>query len=152
MEFAHSERSQQLQEQVSKFLDEFIYPAEHTFEEQAAANRSAGTPFRTPAVLARLKDEARKQGLWNLFLPDEKHGAGLSNAEYAPLAELMGGSFLAPEIFNCNAPDTGNMEVLLGYGSDEQKEQWLTPLLEGRIRSAFCMTEPDVASSDATNM
>src|SRR4051812_3797002 len=153
MEFAHSERSQQLQEQVSKFLDEFIYPAEHTFEEQAAANRSAGTPFRTPEVLAGLKDEARKQGLWNLFLPDEKHGAGLSVAEYAPIAELSGRSAaIAPEAMNCSAPDTGNMELLAMFATEAQSEQWLQPLLEGEIRSCFSMTEPDVASSDATNI
>src|SRR4051794_4964532 len=153
MEFAHSERAQQLQERVSKFLDEFIYPAEHTFEEQAAANRSAGTPFRTPEVLAGLKDEARKQGLWNLFLPDEKHGAGLSVAEYAPIAELSGRSAaIAPEAMNCSAPDTGNMELLAMFATEAQSEQWLQPLLEGEIRSCFSMTEPDVASSDATNI
>src|SRR3954447_24385027 len=153
MEFAHSERSQQLQEQVSKFLDEFIYPAEHTFEEQAAANRSAGNPFRTPEVLAGLKDEARGRGLWNLFLPDEKHGAGLSVLDYAPIAELSGRSpHLAPEAMNCSAPDTGNMERLAMFASEAQTAEWLEPLLRGEIRSCFSMTEPAVASSDATNI
>ncbi len=153
MDFAHSERSQQLQEQVGAFLDQHVYPAEHAFEEQAAANRAAGTPYRTPAVLAGLKTEARRQGLWNLFLPDEKHGAGLSVAEYAPIAELSGRSAaLAPEAMNCAAPDTGNMELLAMFATDAQSEQWLHPLLEGEIRSCFSMTEPDVASSDATNI
>jgi acyl-CoA dehydrogenase len=153
MQFAHSERSQQLQEQVSRFLDEHVYPAEHTFEAQAAANRAAGTPFRTPHVLSGLKDEARRQGLWNLFLPDAKHGAGLSVLDYAPIAELSGRSpAIAPEAMNCAAPDTGNMELLAMFATEAQTKEWLEPLLNGEIRSCFSMTEPDVASSDATNI
>ncbi|HZY76401.1 MAG TPA: acyl-CoA dehydrogenase family protein [Jatrophihabitantaceae bacterium] len=153
MDFRHSERSQELQEQVARFLDEHVYPAEHTFEEQAAANRAAGTPFRTPEVLTQLKAVARQQGLWNLFLPDERYGAGLSVLDYAPIAELSGRSAaIAPEAMNCSAPDTGNMELLAMFATDEQAEQWLKPLLRGEIRSCFSMTEPAVASSDATNI
>src|SRR3954462_1000475 len=153
MDFAHRARSLELQEQVKTFLDEFVYPAEHVFEEQAAANRAAGTPFRTPEVLAGLKDEARTRGLWNLFLPDAEHGAGLSVVDYAPIAELSGRSAaIAPEAMNCSAPDTGNMELLAMFATDEQRTQWLEPLLRGEIRSCFSMTEPDVASSDATNI
>ena len=153
MDFRHSERSEQLQKQVSAFLDEHVYPAEHAFEEQAAANRAAGRTFDTPEVLTGLKATARAQGLWNLFLPDERFGAGLSVLDYAPIAELSGRSAaLAPEAMNCSAPDTGNMELLAMFGTDEQHEQWLTPLLDGAIRSCFSMTEPDVASSDATNI
>jgi acyl-CoA dehydrogenase len=153
MDFAHSERSRDLQERVSRFLDDYVYPAEHTFEAQAAANRAAGTPFRTPAVLQELKQAAREQGLWNLFLPDEKHGAGLSVLDYAPIAELSGRSAaIAPEAMNCSAPDTGNMELLAMFASEQQVETWLRPLLDGEIRSCFSMTEPGVASSDATNI
>lgn len=153
MEFAHSERSLALQEEVRRFLDEHVYPAEHTFEEQATANRAAGTPFRTPEVLSGLKAEARRRGLWNLFLPDSKHGAGLSVLDYAPLAELSGRSLaIAPEAMNCSAPDTGNMELLHMFATDEQAARWLEPLLRGEIRSCFSMTEPDVASSDASNI
>jgi acyl-CoA dehydrogenase len=153
MDFRHSERSQELQEQVARFLDEHVYPAEHTFEEQVAANRAAGTPFRTPEVLTQLKAVARQQGLWNLFLPDERYGAGLSVLDYAPIAELSGRSAaIAPEAMNCSAPDTGNMELLAMFATDEQAEQWLKPLLRGEIRSCFSMTEPAVASSDATNI
>jgi acyl-CoA dehydrogenase len=153
VDFAHSERSQALQAEVQRFLDEHVYPAEHPFEEQAAANRAAGTPFRTPAVLGDLKDAARKQGLWNLFLPDERYGAGLSVLEYAPIAELTGRSAaIAPEAMNCSAPDTGNMELLAMFATDEQVSRWLDPLLRGEIRSCFSMTEPAVASSDATNI
>jgi alkylation response protein AidB-like acyl-CoA dehydrogenase len=149
MDFAHSERAQDYLKRVGAFLDDEIRPVEEPYlrELHAREDRWVVLP-----VVEELKAKAKAQGLWNLFLPDERYGAGLTNAEYAPLAELMGGSFLAPEIFNCNAPDTGNMEVLVAYGSDEQKEQWLQPLLDGSIRSTFCMTEPDVASSDATNM
>ncbi len=153
MDFAHSARSQQLQDDVRAFLAERVYPAEHTFEEQAAANRAAGDPFRTPAVLAGLKDDARARGLWNLFLPDAELGAGLSVLDYAPIAELSGRSMaIAPEAMNCSAPDTGNMELLAMFASDEQRTQWLEPLLRAEIRSCFSMTEPAVASSDATNI
>ena len=153
MEFRHSDRSLALQEGVKRFLDEHVYPAEHAFEEQAAANRSAGTPFRTPAVLGDLKKVAREHGLWNLFLPDAEHGAGLTVLDYAPIAELSGRSAaIAPEAMNCSAPDTGNMELLAMFATDAQKQQWLEPLLAGEIRSCFSMTEPDVASSDATNI
>jgi acyl-CoA dehydrogenase len=153
MDFGHSDRSLQLQEQVRTFLDEHVYPAEHTFEEQATANRAAGEPFRTPEVVADLKVAAREQGLWNLFLPDEKYGAGLSVLDYAPIAELSGRSAaIAPEAMNCSAPDTGNMELLAMFATPEQVEQWLNPLLNGEIRSCFSMTEPAVASSDATNI
>src|SRR3954469_24306984 len=153
MDFAHGARSLELQEQVRDFLDEFVYPAEHVFEEQAAANRAAGSPFRTPEVLSGLKQEARRRGLWNLFLPDQEHGAGLSVLDYAPIAELSGRSFaIAPEAMNCSAPDTGNMELLAMFAPDEQSKQWLEPLLAGEIRSCFAMTEPAVASSDATNI
>jgi acyl-CoA dehydrogenase len=153
MDFAHSERSQAVQEEVARFLDEYIYPAEHTFEEQAAANRAAGTPFRTPDILGDLKDVARERGLWNLFLPAEKDGAGLSVLDYAPIAELSGRSAaIAPEAMNCSAPDTGNMELLSMFATDEQRTEWLEPLLRAEIRSCFSMTEPAVASSDATNI
>jgi acyl-CoA dehydrogenase len=153
MDFAHSERSLELQADLRKFLDEQVYPAEPVFEEQAAANRAAGTPFRTPAVLGDLKVEARKRGLWNLFLPDERYGAGLSVLDYAPIAELSGRSHaIAPEAMNCSAPDTGNMELLAMFATEEQAARWLTPLLEGEIRSCFSMTEPAVASSDAANI
>src|SRR3954462_5897935 len=153
MDFAHRARSLELQEQVKTFLDEFVYPAEHVFEEQAAANRAAGTPFRTPEVLAGLKDEARTRGLWNLFLPDAEHGAGLSVLDYAPIAELSGRSAaIAPEAMNCSPPDTGNMELLAMFASDAKRTEWLKPLLAAEIRSCFSMTEPAVASSDATNI
>ncbi|HEY7010868.1 MAG TPA: acyl-CoA dehydrogenase family protein [Jatrophihabitantaceae bacterium] len=153
MDFRHSDRSQELQQQVQQFLDEHVYPAEHEFEQQEDANRAKGEPFRTPDVLAGLKDTARKQGLWNLFLPDERYGAGLSVLDYAPIAELSGRSpSIAPEAMNCAAPDTGNMELLSMFATDEQVEQWLKPLLDGEIRSCFSMTEPAVASSDATNI
>lgn len=153
MDFAHSARSLALQDEVRAFLDECVYPAEHVFEEQAAAHRAGGTPFRTPEVLAGLKDEARRRGLWNLFLPDAELGAGLSALDYAPIAELSGRSLaIAPEAMNCSAPDTGNMELLAMFASEAQREQWLHPLLRAEIRSCFSMTEPDVASSDATNI
>jgi acyl-CoA dehydrogenase len=153
MDFEHSDRSRALQAELETFLDAEIYPAEHTFEQQAADFRRAGTPFRTPPVLAELKVKARGRGLWNLFLPDSERGAGLSVLDYAPLAELAGRSLaIAPEAMNCNAPDTGNMELLSMFATPEQSAQWLEPLLAGEIRSCFSMTEPDVASSDATNI
>jgi acyl-CoA dehydrogenase len=153
MDFLHGERSLALQAEVQRFLDEHVYPAEHEFEQQAQAYRAAGAPFQTPAVLGPLKDTARSLGLWNLFLPDSKHGAGLSVLDYAPIAELSGRSVaIAPEAMNCAAPDTGNMELLAMFATPEQTQQWLEPLLAGEIRSCFSMTEPAVASSDATNI
>ena len=153
MDFKHSDRSIELQHRVRQFLDEHVYPAEQEFEQQAADARAAGTPFATPPVLGPLKDVARRQGLWNLFLPDERFGAGLSVLDYAPIAELSGRSAaIAPEAMNCSAPDTGNMELLAMFATDEQIAQWLRPLLDAEIRSCFSMTEPDVASSDATNI
>ncbi len=151
MDFAHSERTQSLMQRLSLFMRDEVTPAEPAYS--AALSGSADwRDWRQPAVMETLKSKAKQAGLWNLFLPDAELGAGLSNVEYAPFAEIMGRSFIAPEVFNCNAPDTGNMEVLVRYGSNAQKSRWLTPLLAGEIRSAFCMTEPDVASSDATNM
>lgn len=132
-------------------MQEHVLPAESEYFSQVQ-NHSDWRAWKQPPVMETLKAKARSEGLWNLFLPNSEYGAGLSNVEYAPLAEITGGSAIAPEVFNCNAPDTGNMEVLVKYGSDAQKRRWLTPLLNGEIRSSFCMTEPDVASSDATNM
>jgi acyl-CoA dehydrogenase len=153
MDFAHSERSQALQAQTHRFLVDHVYPAEAVLDEQVKALRAAGTPFRTPEIVGRLKEVARRQGLWNLFLPDERYGAGLSVLDYAPIAELSGRSMaIAPEAMNCAAPDTGNMELLAMFATDEQVTRWLRPLLDGHIRSCFSMTEPDVASSDATNI
>jgi acyl-CoA dehydrogenase len=149
IDFEASERSRELQGRLSGFMEERIYPAEEVYERQLA---EAGGPHHQPAVMEELKEAARAAGLWNLFLPDEAHGAGLSNVEYAPLAEIMGRSPIGPEAFNCSAPDTGNMEVLHMFGTAAQKERWLDPLLDGTIRSAFAMTEPDVAGSDATNI
>jgi acyl-CoA dehydrogenase len=145
-----SPRTEELRTRLLAFMDEHVYPAEAEF---AREGRSSEPRWRVLPVTARLKAEAKSRGLWNLFLPDSEHGAGLSNREYASLCEVMGRSpMLAPEACNCSAPDTGNMEVLVRYGSDAQKQQWLAPLLTGEIRSAFAMTEPDVASSDATNI
>ncbi|GAA2422517.1 acyl-CoA dehydrogenase family protein [Streptomyces macrosporus] len=149
MDFAHSPRAQEYIERVAAFVDTEVLPREREYLD---ALRGQADRWAVPPLMEELKAKARERGLWNLFLPDERYGAGLGVAEYAPLAELMGRSLIAPEVFNCNAPDTGNAEVLLHHGSAEQRERWLEPLLEGRVRSAFCMTEPDVASSDATNM
>jgi len=147
MEFSVSGKVKDLQGRLQTFMDEHIYPNEQRYHDEIESNR--WSPAR---VIEELKPKARAAGLWNLFLPDEVHGAGLTNLEYAPLAEIMGRSFIAPEVFNCSAPDTGNMEVLARYGTAEQKERWLKPLLAGEIRSCFSMTEPAVASSDATNI
>ncbi len=153
MDFAYDERTEGFRKRLLAFMDECVYPAEPRLAAQVAANRQAGDPWLRPAVIAELKSEARSRGLWNLFLPHHPDGAGLTNLQYAPLAEITGRSpALAPEALNCAAPDTGNMEVLAEFGSAEQQERWLRPLLAGEIRSAFCMTEPDVASSDATNI
>jgi acyl-CoA dehydrogenase len=151
MDFQHSERAQKVMAQVQRFLDERILPNEQTYLDQLVGTDD-WAQWQIPPVMEELKAEAKELGLWNLFLPDEEYGAGLDNRDYAPIAEITGRSFIAPEVFNCNAPDTGNAEVLVKYGSDEQKKQWLAPLLAGEIRSAFAMTEPAVASSDATNM
>lgn len=149
MDFTPSEKARDLAARLHRFMRDEIEPVEPGFHREMAA---LDDPWQVLPVIDELKAKAREQGLWNLFLPDAELGAGLSNLDYAPLAERMGRSLIAPELFNCNAPDTGNMEVLYHYGSEEQKEQWLKPLLAGEIRSAFCMTEPAVASSDATNM
>jgi acyl-CoA dehydrogenase len=153
MDFNHGQRSLELQLAIRSFLDECVHPAEAEFHAQEAEARSVGTPFSTPPVLAVLKKEAQRRGLWNLFLPDPRFGAGLSVSEYAPLAELSGWSpTIAPEAMNCSAPDTGNMELLAMFGTDTQHDDWLKPLLSGEIRSCFSMTEPAVASSDASNI
>ncbi|MCW3017484.1 MAG: acyl-CoA dehydrogenase domain protein [Solirubrobacterales bacterium] len=149
MDFQLTERSQSYQEQLSAFMDDCVYPAEAVYAQQMAA---ADDPHHQPAVLSELKVQARERGLWNLFHPHPEWGPGLTNAEYAPLAEIMGRSPIASEACNCSAPDTGNMEVLTLFGTDEHKQRWLRPLLDGEIRSAFAMTEPGVASSDATNI
>ena len=152
MNFSHSNKVRELQQRVSAFMERFVYPAESRFQDEVAKNRRGGNPWLATEVVEELKREARTAKLWNLFLPDSEHGAGLTNLEYAPLCEIMGRSPLGPEAFNCSAPDTGNMEVLARYGSPEQRKCWLEPLLDGRIRSGFAMTEPAVASSDATNI
>jgi acyl-CoA dehydrogenase len=149
MEFAYSEKARALIEQVSAFMEQYIYPNERVYHEQIAAS---GNPFHHTEIVDELKARARAEGLWNLFLPDAEHGVGLSNLDYAPLAEQMGRVPWASEVFNCAAPDTGNMEILAQFGTDEQQARWLKPLLDGEIRSAFAMTEPEVASSDATNI
>ena len=161
MDFEYSQRTRELQAKLLRFMDEHIYPAEPRFHDEIRANTEAGKRWTPLKLIEELKPKARAQGLWNLFLPDTAageltggagRGIGLSNSDYAPLAEIMGRVPWASEVFNCSAPDTGNMETIERYGTPEQKRQWLEPLLEGKIRSAFAMTEPDVASSDATNI
>ena len=153
MDFAYDARTEELRERLLSFMDSHVYPAEKVFTEQVAEDAAAGRPWERPAIIDELKEEARSRGLWNLFLAHHPEGAGLSNLQYAPLAEITGHSpAIAPEALNCAAPDTGNMELLAEFGSEQQQERWLRPLLDGEIRSAFCMTEPDVASSDATNI
>jgi acyl-CoA dehydrogenase len=147
--FEFSEKTREFRARIEAFMDELVYPNEAKFHGQLDA---ADSRWSVPPIMEKMKEEARARGLWNLFLPDSDLGAGLTNLEYAPLCEVMGRSPIAPELFNCNAPDTGNMEVLVRYGTEEQKAKWLTPLLDGQIRSCFAMTEPDVASSDATNI
>ena len=150
MDFAFDARTEELRSRLLDFMDSHVYPAEPVFAEQAA---TASDPWARPPVMAELTAAARERGLWNLFLQHPEHGAGLTNVQYAPLAEITGRSpAIAPEALNCSAPDTGNMEVLAQFGTGEQRQEWLVPLLDGRIRSAFCMTEPDVASSDASNI
>jgi acyl-CoA dehydrogenase len=149
MDFELSDRCKDFRERLLAFMDERVYPAEPVYEEQL---QEAGDPHAQPAVMEELKAEARERGLWNMFHPDERYGAGLTNCDYAPLAEILGRSHIASEACNCSAPDTGNMEVLSLFGTPEQQDRWLRPLLDGEIRSAFAMTEPDVASSDATNI
>jgi acyl-CoA dehydrogenase len=147
MNFEPSAKTKELQQRLQKFMDAHLYPNEQRFEEETARER-----WKPTRIVEKLKVKARNEGLWNLFLPEDPGGAGLSNLEYAPLCEIMGRSHMAAEVFNCSAPDTGNMEVLARYGTAEQKDKWLKPLLAGEIRSCFSMTEPDVASSDATNI
>lgn len=149
MDFEYSDRAKELQARLAEFMESHVYPAEPVFAEQVATQEDA---HAQPAVMEQLKKEARSRGLWNLFMPNKEYGAGLTNLEYAPLAEIMGRSPLASEATNCSAPDTGNMEILAEFGTEEHKRRWLKPLLEAGIRSCFAMTEPDVASSDPTNI
>jgi len=153
MDFAYSDKVKALQGKLARFMDEHVYPNERRFADEVEANRAKGNPWVPSKLIEELKPKARAEGLWNLFLPRSPRAPeGLSNLEYAPLCEIMGRVHWAPEVFNCSAPDTGNMETLERYGSEEQKKQWLDPLLHGEIRSAFLMTEPEVASSDAANI
>ena len=152
MDFSFSPRTETLRQQLLTFFDRHIYPNEHRFEQEIGENTARGQRWTPTRLIEELKPLAKAAGLWNLFLPDSEHGPGLSNLEYAPLAEITGRVLWSPEVFNCSAPDTGNMEVLARYASPEQQARWLQPLLNGEIRSAFAMTEPDVASSDATNI
>ncbi|MBP7329980.1 MAG: acyl-CoA dehydrogenase family protein, partial [Alicycliphilus sp.] len=152
MDFSYSPKVVDLQQRLTAFMDEHIYPAEAVYHAEVEANRRAGNAWQPTRVMEDLKAKARAAGLWNLFLPESQYGAGLTNLEYAPLCEIMGRSHVAPEAFNCSAPDTGNMETLVRYATPEQQQRWLLPLLDGKIRSAFAMTEPAVASSDATNI
>ena len=149
MDFNYSKKSLDLQNKLNKFFEDHIYPIEQAYDQEIEESDNS---LHIPPILEELKDKAKEVGLWNLFLQDNEYGAGLTNVEYAPLAEITGKVWWAPEVFNCSAPDTGNMEVLYDFGTEEQKEEWLNPLLDGSIRSCFAMTEPDVASSDATNI
>ena len=151
MDFAYTDKVRELQGKVQRFMDDHVYPAEQRHHDDVEANRARGNAWVPLALIEELKQKARAQGLWNLFWP-KSYGGELTNPEYAPLCEIMGRVYWAPEVFNCGAPDTGNMETLMRYGNEEQKKQWLEPIAEGRIRSCFAMTEPDVASSDATNI
>jgi acyl-CoA dehydrogenase len=152
MDFSHSEKVRDLQDRITQFMENHVYPAELKYHKELEENRRAGNPWQVTQVVEDLKKKAKAADLWNLFLPHSEHGAGLTNLEYAPLCEIMGRSHIAPEAFNCSAPDTGNMEVLARYATKAQQQRWLVPLLDGKIRSAFAMTEPNVASSDATNI
>ena len=152
MDFDYTPRMKEWIRRVSDFMDKHVYPAEEVYNQQMADARAKGNPWIVVPVVEDLKAKAKAQGLWNLFLNESSHGAGLTNLEYAPLAEMMGRIGFASEVFNCSAPDTGNMDVLERYGNDQHKAKWLKPLLAGEIRSAFIMTEPEVASSDATNI
>ncbi|PLT34410.1 acyl-CoA dehydrogenase [Bacillus sp. V5-8f] len=150
MNFSYTEKVKELQQRLTRFMEEHVYPNEAVYEQQLKAQSDRWSAI--PPIMEELTAKAKEEGLWNLFLPESENGAGLTNLEYAPLCEIMGRSLIAPEVFNCNAPDTGNMEVLERYGTEKQKDEWLKPLLAGEIRSCFSMTEPDVASSDATNI
>ncbi|MCO0600314.1 acyl-CoA dehydrogenase [Peribacillus butanolivorans] len=150
MNFEHTQKVKNLEKKLTEFMEKYVYPNESVYHKQLEKQNSRWSEI--PPVLSELTAKAKEEGLWNLFLPESNYGAGLTNLEYAPLCEIMGRSMIGPEIFNCNAPDTGNMEVLVRYGTDEHKERWLKPLLAGEIRSCFSMTEPEVASSDATNI
>lgn len=152
MDFEYSAKTKALMAKLNAFMDEYVYPAEEKVYDELEDNRAKGNPWVPLQGIEQLKEKAKAQGLWNLFLPESSRGAGLTNLEYAPLCEIMGRVGFAPEVFNCSAPDTGNMEVFERYGTEEHKKLWLQPLLEGKIRSAFAMTEPNVASSDATNI
>jgi acyl-CoA dehydrogenase len=152
MDFDYTPRQKEWMRRVGEFMDKYVYPAEKTYDAQMSDARAKGNPWIVVPVVEELKAKAKSQGLWNLFLNESKHGAGLTNLEYAPLAEMMGKVGFGSEVFNCSAPDTGNMEVLERYGNEAQQKKWMKPLLEGEIRSAFIMTEPEVASSDASNI
>jgi alkylation response protein AidB-like acyl-CoA dehydrogenase len=152
MDFDYTPRQKEWMRRVGEFMDKHVYPAEKVYDAQMAEARAKGNPWIVVPVVEELKAKAKSQGLWNLFLNESKHGAGLTNLEYAPLSEMMGKVGFGSEVFNCSAPDTGNMEVLERYGNEAQQKKWLTPLLAGEIRSAFIMTEPEVASSDASNI